>query len=83
MTDPTPSFAFALELEKSHQAGTCKGPKDCPVCIELETSVAFVELLSAAEEMIEILRWLPKGPQHEALVKLVEAVAKANSAAFR
>jgi hypothetical protein len=38
---------------------------------------AAPELLAASSELLEILRDMPKGPQHDAMVKLHHALAKA------
>ena len=37
---------------------------------------AAPELLSASLSLMDVLRGQPKGPQHEAMVKLAEAIAK-------
>jgi hypothetical protein len=40
---------------------------------------AAPELLAASFELLEILRDMPKGPQHDAMVKLHHALAKATA----
>lgn len=40
---------------------------------------AAPDLLQASFELLEILRDMPKGPQHDAMVKLHHAIAKATA----
>jgi hypothetical protein len=35
------------------------------------------ELLEAAQELMDILKWMPKGPHHNAMIRLDKAIAKA------
>jgi hypothetical protein len=60
--------------EQKHQAGCCSNL--CKICSELEYAVKVAEIIGAAEELMEILRWQPKGPQHDAMVKLANAITE-------
>ena len=44
---------------------------------DAKTRDALAELLAASSELLDILRDMPKGPQHEAMIKLCHAIAKA------
>ena len=35
------------------------------------------QLLEAAQELMDILRWMPVGPHHNAMIKLANAITKA------
>jgi hypothetical protein len=54
--------------------------KDTPQKTALANAALFVaapDLLTAATELMDILREMPKGPQHDAMIKLHNAIAKA------
>lgn len=67
----------SFPTDRTHD--TRRGSPSTPETITANAKLflAAPELLAASFDLLEILRDMPKGPQHDAMVKLHHAIAKA------